>query len=88
MLSIIWQLQEDAKYSPLPKSSSPLPESTKVPPLLEPSPAARQENLDEIAKKDKARLVELLKNKGGRTGSCPNFTVSVKGPKVGGYLYI
>ncbi|XP_042031157.1 uncharacterized AAA domain-containing protein C31G5.19 isoform X1 [Salvia splendens] len=74
--------EEDAKYSPLPKSSSPLPESAKAPPLLEPSPAARQQNLDEIAKKDKARLVELLKNKGGRTGSCPNFTVSVKGPKV------
>ncbi|XP_042026169.1 probable spastin homolog spas-1 isoform X2 [Salvia splendens] len=81
--------EEDAKSSPLPKSSSPLPESSsslpeyaKVPPSLESSPAARQQNLDEIAKKDKARLIELLKNKGGRTGSCPNFTVSVKGPKV------
>ncbi|XP_057764967.1 uncharacterized protein LOC130985834 [Salvia miltiorrhiza] len=68
--------------SPSPESSSPLPESAKVPPPLESSPAASQHNLDEIARKEKARLIELLKSKGGRTGSYPHFTVSVKGQKL------
>lgn len=61
-----------------------MPESADVPPPLQSSPVASQNNLDEIARKEKARLVELLKSKGGRTGSYPQFTVSVKGQKVSG----
>lgn len=61
-----------------------MPEPAEIPPPLESSPVSSQNNLDEIARKEKARLVELLKTKGGRTGSYPQFTVSVKGQKVGG----
>ncbi|KAH6823357.1 P-loop containing nucleoside triphosphate hydrolases superfamily protein [Perilla frutescens var. hirtella] len=77
-------LPESAKSPALPESAkSPvLPECAKSPPPLESSPAASKPNLDEIARKEKARLEEWLKSKGGRTGSYPRFTVSVKGPKV------
>lgn len=77
-------LPESAKSPALPESveSPALPEYSKIPPPLESSPAASQHNLDDIARKEKARLEELLKSKGGRTGSYPRFTVSVKGPKV------
>lgn len=40
------------------------------------------ENLEEIAKKERHRIEELLKRKGMHYGSCPTFTVAVKGQKV------
>lgn len=40
------------------------------------------ENLEEIAKKERQRIEELLKRKGMRYGSYPKFTVAVKGQKV------
>lgn len=83
-------LPESTKSPALPESveSPALPEYAKIPPPLESSPAASPHKLDDIARKEKARLEELLKSKGGRTGSYPRFTVSVKGPKVGGLFYI
>ncbi|KAK6123923.1 hypothetical protein DH2020_042342 [Rehmannia glutinosa] len=60
----------------------PPPESAETPPPPESPPVSSHHYLEEIARRDKARLEELLKNKGGRFGSYPRFTVSVKGQKV------
>lgn len=78
-------LPESAKIPPLPESakSPSLPESSEIPPLPESSPTASHHNLEEIAKKEKARLEDLLKRKGGQAGFYPRFTVAVKGQKVG-----
>ncbi|KAL8469064.1 hypothetical protein ACS0TY_032052 [Phlomoides rotata] len=75
---------ESTNIPPLPESakSPPLAESAEIPPLPESSPATNHQNLEEIARKEKARLEELLKSKGGQTGSYPRFTVAVKGQKV------
>ncbi|KAK4439391.1 Cell division cycle protein 48AF [Sesamum alatum] len=71
-----------AKTPPSPESAkTPLPpESARTP---QESPAASSHhNLEEIARRERSRLEELLKSKGGRSGSYPRFTVSVKGQKV------
>ncbi|CAA0817960.1 P-loop containing nucleoside triphosphate hydrolases superfamily protein [Striga hermonthica] len=65
---------------PTAKFPPPL-ESTATPPMKSP-PVSSHHDLEEIARKDKARLEEFLKNKGARFGSYPRFTVSVKGQKV------
>lgn len=39
-------------------------------------------NMEDIAKKQRQQIDDLLKSKGIRRGSYPNFTVSVKGQKV------
>ncbi|GER52904.1 P-loop containing nucleoside triphosphatehydrolases superfamily protein [Striga asiatica] len=65
----------------------PPPESTATPPPMK-SPPVSSHDLEEIARNDKARLEELLKNKGVRFGSYPRFTVSVKGQKVGAYCQV
>ncbi|KAL9146730.1 hypothetical protein ABFS82_13G129600 [Erythranthe guttata] len=46
------------------------------------SPVLNHHNLEEIARKEKTRLEELLRQYGGRYGSYPRFTVSIKGQKV------
>ncbi|KAL2467110.1 P-loop containing nucleoside triphosphate hydrolase superfamily protein [Abeliophyllum distichum] len=45
-------------------------------------PTSSHNNMEEIARKEKVRLEELLKSKGIRYGSFPRFTVAVKGQKV------
>ncbi|KAL3820759.1 hypothetical protein ACJIZ3_006664 [Penstemon smallii] len=84
----------DEAAAPLPPESGttpPLSDSSKTPPPSEfartlPSPesppASSHRDLEEIAKKEKLRLEELLKSKGVRSGSCPRFTVAVKGQKL------
>lgn len=53
---------------------------TPTPPESPPSYA----DLEEIAKKERHRLEELIKSKGMKLGlSCPRFIVAVKGQKVG-----
>ncbi|GFP85070.1 cell division cycle protein 48 homolog mj1156 [Phtheirospermum japonicum] len=54
----------------------PPPQSAETP------PASTHHNLEDIARRDKVRLEELIKNKGVRYGSYPRFTVAVKGQKV------
>jgi hypothetical protein len=39
-------------------------------------------DLEEIAKKERQRIEELLKSKGIKYGSFPRFTIAVKGQKV------
>lgn len=39
-------------------------------------------DLEEVAKKERRRIEELLARKGMRYGSYPKFTVAVKGQKV------
>lgn len=75
---------ESAKTALPPESARTAlpPESAETAPPPE-APVLNHLNLEEIARKDKARLEKLLKNKGGRSGSYPRFTVSVKGQKVG-----
>ncbi|KAL0398819.1 UNVERIFIED_CONTAM: Cell division cycle protein 48AF [Sesamum radiatum] len=72
-----------ANTPPPPESAkSPLPpESAQTPPQESPA-ATSHHNLEEIARREKSRLEELLKSKGGRSGSYPRFTVSIKGQKV------
>ncbi|KAL6562282.1 hypothetical protein OROGR_003289 [Orobanche gracilis] len=53
---------------------------TTPPPEFPSAPS--HHNLEEIARRDKTRLEEMLKSKGGRFGSYPRFTVAVKGQKV------
>ncbi|XP_020553980.1 spermatogenesis-associated protein 5 [Sesamum indicum] len=75
---------EAAAKTPSPPESAktPLPpESAKTPPQESPA-ASSHHNLEEIARREKSRLEELLKSKGGRSGSYPRFTVSIKGQKV------
>ncbi|KAL2244972.1 UNVERIFIED_CONTAM: Cell division cycle protein 48 [Sesamum indicum] len=68
--------------SPPESAKTPLPpESAKTPPQESPA-ASSHHNLEEIARREKSRLEELLKSKGGRSGSYPRFTVSIKGQKV------
>ncbi|KAL2483940.1 P-loop containing nucleoside triphosphate hydrolase superfamily protein [Forsythia ovata] len=55
--------------------------TTKTPPPECP-PTSSHNNMEEIARKEKVRLEELLKSKGIRYGSFPRFTVAVKGQKV------
>ncbi|CAA2956761.1 ATPase family AAA domain-containing 1-A isoform X1 [Olea europaea subsp. europaea] len=45
-------------------------------------PTLRHNNIEEIARKVKVQLQELIKSKGIRYGSYPRFTVAVKGQKV------
>ncbi|KAI3456506.1 hypothetical protein Pfo_013169 [Paulownia fortunei] len=73
---------EAAAKTPTPPPPPPPAESAKTPPPPESPPASSHHNLEEIARREKARLEELLKSKGGRVGSYPRFTVSVKGQKV------
>ncbi|KAL5097436.1 hypothetical protein RYX36_001763 [Vicia faba] len=40
------------------------------------------EDVQEIAKKERERIQDLLKTRGIRQGSCPHFSVAVKGQKV------
>ncbi|XP_050369578.1 uncharacterized protein LOC126787722 [Argentina anserina] len=47
-----------------------------------PADAPANNNVEEIAKKQKREIEDLIKSKGMRLGSYPNFTVSVKGQKV------
>ncbi|OMO76894.1 hypothetical protein CCACVL1_15353 [Corchorus capsularis] len=51
-------------------------------PPLPSAPPANHANLEEIAKKERQRIEDLLKDKGLRYGSYPRFTVAVKGQKV------
>ncbi|KAH9798033.1 P-loop containing nucleoside triphosphate hydrolases superfamily protein [Citrus sinensis] len=51
-------------------------------PSLPSESSSSYENLEEIAKKERQRIEELLKRKGMHYGSCPTFTVAVKGQKV------
>ncbi|KAL6520521.1 hypothetical protein OROHE_017109 [Orobanche hederae] len=60
----------------------PPPDFAETTPPRESPPAPSHHNLEEIARRDKTRLEEMLKNKGGRFGSYPRFTVAVKGQKV------
>ncbi|XP_073039071.1 uncharacterized protein [Primulina eburnea] len=56
--------------------------ASTAPPPPESPPMSSHNHLEEIAKREKLRLVELLKSKGGQYGSYPRFTVAVKGEKV------
>lgn len=40
------------------------------------------ENIEEMAKRERLRIEELLKSKGMQHGSFPKFSVAVKGQKV------
>ncbi|KZV16063.1 ATPase family AAA domain-containing protein 1-A-like [Dorcoceras hygrometricum] len=53
-----------------------------APPPPESPPIPSHQHLEEIAKREKLRLVELLKSKGGQYGFYPRFTVAAKGEKV------
>ncbi|XP_022855386.1 spermatogenesis-associated protein 5-like isoform X1 [Olea europaea var. sylvestris] len=57
-------------------------EATAKIPDPECPPTSSHNSMEEIARKEKVRLEELLKSKGIRYGSCPRFTVAVKGQKV------
>ncbi|CAI9787860.1 unnamed protein product [Fraxinus pennsylvanica] len=57
-------------------------EATAKIPAPECPPTSSHNSMEEIARKEKARLEELLKSKGIRYGSYPRFTVAVKGQKV------
>lgn len=39
-------------------------------------------DMEEIAKKERQRIEQLIRNKGMKYGACPRFTVGVKGQKV------
>ncbi|KAL3627428.1 hypothetical protein CASFOL_028791 [Castilleja foliolosa] len=54
----------------------PPPQSAESPPV------STHNNLEDIARRDKTRLEDLIKNKGIRYGSYPRFSVAVKGKKV------
>lgn len=56
-------------------------EAAAKPPLSSESPT-NYADLEEIAKKERQRIEELLKSKGIQHGSYPRFTVAVKGQKV------
>ncbi|XP_018460775.1 uncharacterized protein LOC108831758 [Raphanus sativus] len=65
---------DEANY----KSSSPIDppqHSSSVP--ADPPP-----NYADIAKKERARIQELIQSKGSQYGSCPRFNVSVRGQKI------
>lgn len=54
-------------------------------PTARPTPSespASYVDLEEIAKKERQRIEELLKAKGIRYGSYPRFTLAIKGQKV------
>ncbi|KAG5620701.1 hypothetical protein H5410_005919 [Solanum commersonii] len=53
----------------------------KVPPY-DSLPIPSHNPLEETAKRERLRLENLLKSKGVKYGSCPRFTVAVKGQKV------
>ncbi|CAK7351513.1 unnamed protein product [Dovyalis caffra] len=57
-------------------------ESASKPPLPSESSPSSYGDLEEIAKKERQRIEELLKSKGIKYGSYPRFTVAVKGQKV------
>lgn len=78
-------LSESGKAPPLSESAKapPLPESAEIPPLPESSPETSHQKLEEIARKTKTQLQELIKSKGGQAGFYPRFTVAIKGQKVG-----
>ena len=61
------------------------PAAESGPPSNSPSSS---EGLEEIAKKERERIAELLKNKGIRYGFYPRFTVAVKGQKVIAFLLV
>ncbi|KAG8385785.1 hypothetical protein BUALT_Bualt03G0081400 [Buddleja alternifolia] len=76
---------EAAAKPPSPPESAktpPPPEFAKTPVSPEAPTASSHHNLEEIARREKARLEDLIKSKGVRFGSYPRFTVSVKGQKV------
>ncbi|XP_021903020.1 uncharacterized protein LOC110818406, partial [Carica papaya] len=56
-------------------------EAAAKPPLSSESPT-NYADLEEIAKKERQRIEELLKSKGIQHGSYPRFTVAVKGQKL------
>lgn len=45
------------------------------------------EDVQEIAKKERERIQNLLTTRGIRQGSCPRFNVAVKGQKVIAFCY-
>ncbi|OMO64795.1 hypothetical protein COLO4_31833 [Corchorus olitorius] len=67
--------------SPFYHHKTSFPQVAAKPPLPS-EPPANHANLEEIAKKERQRIEDLLKDKGLRYGSYPRFTVAVKGQKV------
>lgn len=57
-------------------------ENASKPPLPSESSPSSYGDLEEIAKKERQRIEELLKSKGIKYGSFPRFTIAVKGQKV------
>ncbi|KAB5560361.1 hypothetical protein DKX38_005318 [Salix brachista] len=57
-------------------------ENASEPPLPSESSPSSYGDLEEIAKKERQRIEELLKGKGIKYGSYPRFTIAVKGQKV------
>ncbi|KAJ6401994.1 hypothetical protein OIU84_014132 [Salix udensis] len=57
-------------------------EIASEPPLPSESSPSSYGDLEEIAKKERQRIEELLKSKGIKYGSYPRFTIAVKGQKV------
>lgn len=57
-------------------------ENASKPPLPSESSPSSYGDLEEIAKKERQRIEELLKSKGIKYGSYPRFTIAVKGQKV------
>ncbi|KDP20696.1 hypothetical protein JCGZ_21167 [Jatropha curcas] len=51
-------------------------------PTLSPDSPSSYQDLEEIAKKERQRIEELLRSKGMKYGSYPRFTVALKGQKV------
>lgn len=52
-----------------------------------PESAPSYNDLEEIAKKERLRLEELIKSKGLRVGSYPRFIVGHKGQKVKSFTF-
>ncbi|XP_011046997.1 PREDICTED: 26S protease regulatory subunit 7 homolog isoform X1 [Populus euphratica] len=57
-------------------------ENASKPPSPSESSPSSYGDLEEIAKKERQRIEELLKSKGIKYGSYPRFTIAVKGQKV------
>ncbi|XP_022132785.1 probable 26S proteasome regulatory subunit 10B isoform X2 [Momordica charantia] len=56
------------------------PQSAVTPP--QPNDLTTHADMEEIAKRERRRIEQLIRNKGLKYGACPRFTVGVKGQKV------
>ncbi|CDY16679.1 BnaA09g20570D [Brassica napus] len=73
-IGVAYAHSDEANY----KSSSPI----DPPPNHSSLPADPPPNYADIAKKERARIQELIQSKGSQYGSLPRFNVSVRGQKI------